>query len=143
LRMLYASSIEAIKSAVGSAYFLGDYLTSELEELNYGEFKKQWHYKRDPSAFAHEAMTATERQTLEERETASGDMIHSSVSGLAFPLDAAARDALKQCSADEVNLVSLKIVDETIVLDQEQNDDDATALSASVTADEPRSKFFG
>lgn len=143
LRMLYASSIEAIKGGLGNAYFLGDYHTSEHSELEYAEFKKQWQYKRDPSAFAHEAMTATERQTLEERDTASVDMVHSSVSGLSLPLDDAAKDALKQFAADSLNLVSLKIADETIVLDQSQNDADAASIGSILPSNEPRYLFFG
>jgi len=142
-KMLYASTKATFKKEFGAGQVRDDYYANSREEVTLAGYKRHLEVEAAPGPLsaAEEDMKAIKE--AESRPEVSVDSKHNTLSGLAFPLDPAASQAIGEYAQGSLEYLGLGIdlAQETIVL-VEAGQCDTSSLPAKVPEGEGRYHLF-
>ena len=140
-RMLYASTRDTLKKALGRSYFHSELYGSTPEDVSFHAYEE--HMSKPASA--HVALTSSERAaaseaSLEVAQGPSGEYVH----GVKFPLTPGARQAVEDFAAKAVNWLQLgvAVATETVELITTSQAVFARELGGEIPKDVPRFSLF-
>jgi len=140
-KMLYASSRANLKQQLGNNYFTDEVFGTVLGDFTLNGYKHHVQSKKVEAPL-------TEQEQIKHQEKTSGEIYSGGQStyihGVAFPVDVAVTNAVKDLLQQRINYVKVAIdIDkEKIVLDTSKSVASFSALGNEVPSDEPRFHFY-
>jgi twinfilin-like protein len=133
-KMLFSSTVNHLKNVLGTQYLIGDYHTTHLEELAYGEFKRGWTHPSKRHEHTGDLLTERERVAEEERNTSHAHFSGPTkvgVHGLNIPFDQQAQQQVDKFVNGQISHLALKI-------DSEKEEVTLVTVDDATTVDEVR-----
>ncbi|RKP23058.1 hypothetical protein SYNPS1DRAFT_19207, partial [Syncephalis pseudoplumigaleata] len=145
-KMLYASTRATLTRELGDARFIDALFGTTREELTLAGYKEHVRHSKAAAPLTEEEEQMARMQISEVAAASIGTgSRRTHVAGVAFPVEASARDALKCLAsaghADNCVVLRLNMQGETIELDRVQTAA-ASELSAAIPKDVPRFTFY-
>lgn len=142
-KMLYASTKATFRKEFGQSQIQGEYYANTPEEVTLAGYRKHLSVEAAPGPLSQREEEQKAIKEAESRPEVSINTKHNTLSGLAFPFQPAALEAVSQFQAKQADYVQLAIdlAAETVVL-EEQGPCTTDQLAGKVPAEGARYHLF-